>query len=99
MRQWCMEVVSFFGEWWGWIGWGLFLTWLLDPYFVPSIVLWLTMSLLLLLWWALDAVDREIAWWQMAVVILLLVGGFLPIPRAGWLPIAAWVVYWMRFRE
>lgn len=99
MREWCMEVVSFFGDSWGWIGWGLFLTWFLGPYLVPSIVFWLAVGLLLIVWWTLDAVDREIVWWQMTVVILLLVAGFLPVPRAGWLTIAAWVVYWMRFRE
>jgi hypothetical protein len=53
----------------------------------------------LFVWWVIDAVDREVEWWKMAVVILLLGAGFLPVPRAGWLTIAAWVVYWMRFRE
>ncbi|MEJ5252318.1 MAG: hypothetical protein HPY54_14455 [Chthonomonadetes bacterium] len=61
MREWCMDVVSFFGGSWGWIGWGLFLLWFLGPYLVPSIVFWLLTGLLLVLWWILDAVDQEIA--------------------------------------
>jgi hypothetical protein len=99
MRDRCFEVVSFFGDSWGHIGWGLFLSWFFLLWFIPSVVLWYTASLLLLVWWVIDAVDREVQWWTMAVVILLLGAGFLPVPRAGWLTIAAWVVYWMRFRE
>ncbi|MGC8783758.1 MAG: hypothetical protein ACP5RN_05175 [Armatimonadota bacterium] len=99
MRYWCMDVVSYFGASWNLIGWGLFLSWFLLPFVVPSIALWLALGVLLLIWWVIDAVDQEVAWWKMMVVVLLLAAGFLPVPHAGWLTIAAWVVYYLRFRE
>ena len=99
MRYWCMDLVASFGSSWNLIGWGLFLGWFFLPFFLPSLVLWLALGFLLAVWWVIDAVDQEVAWWQMLVVVLLLGAGFLPIPRAGWLTIAAWVVYYLRFRE
>jgi hypothetical protein len=76
MRDRCFEVVSFFGDSWGYIGWGLFLGWFFLVWFVPSIVLWFAWSLLLLVWWVIDAVDREVEWWKMAVVLLVAGRGF-----------------------
>lgn len=98
----CSRTVARFDKSWSYIGWTLWVGWFLTPYLVAPIgavfwVVWLSLTILLALWWACDALDQQVAWWQFVLGILMLGIGFLP--RGGILAIACWIVYWTKVRE
>lgn len=110
----CERIVERMGGSWGIIGWSLFVITLIvpfmpgapdavpqpgvnpNPFIIPSAIR-LGFAGLTVLWWIVDAIDQQVASWQVAVGVLML--GFGCLPRAGIIPIAAWVIYWIKVRE
>lgn len=97
----CSGIVERTGSSWAYLGWALFGVWFLSPWFligmtVAGTAVWIGLGLALLLWWAIDIVDQQVALWQIAVGVVMLGVGCLP--RGGLLLIACWVVYWTRVR-
>ncbi len=103
MANLCSNIVDAFGSSWLFIGWGVFLLWFFLPFFPFSEgvfwLSWVLLSGLLAFWWIVDAVDQAVAWWQMALVVLMIGLSCSPAPYVGILRIAAWVVYQFRFRD
>ena len=97
----CSNIVARFDKSWGYIGWTLWIAWLVTFFLLASSgalwAIWLTLSALLALWWGCDACDQQIAWWQGFAGLIMLGIGFLP--RGGILAIACWVLYWFKVRE
>jgi hypothetical protein len=101
MRRLCGLIVETLGTWWGSIGWLVFLGALLLPYFVYrsqyGLQIWLSVALLLVLWWVVDLVDQEApAWVWIVGLVMLVIGG---LPRGSILTAACWALYWTRIRE
>lgn len=102
MRDLCSNIIARCGSWWGELGWCLFGSLVFLPLFClnsPDLFPWvlLGLSLLLALWWGIDAIDQEVAVWQVLLGLTMLAIGFLP--RGGLLTLACWVIYWQKVRE
>lgn len=101
MSEKCSQIIEALGSSWVIMGWVFFAGWFLSPFFAPSaqaaMALFLLFAFLGLIWWIIDALDQQVAWWQVAVAALMIGIGFLP--RGGILLIATWVIYWTRVRE
>ena len=95
------RIIESLGSAWAIIGWILFAGWFLSPYFAPvaqaATALFLLLGFLGLIWWMIDALDQQVAWWQLAVAAIMVGVGLLP--RGGILLVAAWIIYWTRVRE
>ncbi|MEN6373038.1 MAG: hypothetical protein ABFD64_13600 [Armatimonadota bacterium] len=94
----CNRTVGAFGEFWGYIGWGLFLCLTFLP-FLPgdsSVIslLILIMIPLWLAWFIIDGIDQEIpVWmWIVGVPLFILSIGSLIIRTIFW------VVYYLKVR-
>ena len=101
MRELCSRVVEAVGDFWGYIGWILFISFILMPFYVagsPDALSGLIIiGMLLLAWWLIDLVYQLVPWWMVLAGIAMLVIGTLP--RGGILSVACWVIYWMKVRE
>jgi len=100
MRQLCNSVVEIIGSWWILIGWMLFFCVLIIPFVMHSnqdFFVWLTILGLLSIWWIIDLIDQEVAFWKVLVGLAMLVIGCLP--KGSFLIVACWVIYCMRVRE
>lgn len=100
LRELCYRTVSAFGDWWYWIGWGLFIALIVELYTMAAInapAAFVFTGVLWLAWWALDVVNQEVKAWQIAVGIVML--GFGLLPRGIVLPVACWVIYCFQVRE
>ncbi len=95
----CSRIVDAFGASWVYVGWALFLGWFFGPIFAPYAVLWLSLTLLLFLWWAIDIIEQGVAWWQVLTLMAMMGISCLPAPYVWIFPIAAWVIYFFRFRD
>ena len=97
----CSRLIESFGGSWPIIGWALFAGWFFSPYFAPdaqiAMAAYMGLGLLGLIWWTIDALDQQVAGWQVLIAAIMIAIGLLP--RGGLLLIAAWIIYWTRVRE
>lgn len=104
------RIVERFDRSWGYIGWGLWAAKLVYPYILLYLMFnsrlspthaWVyipwTLYVVWLFWWLIDVIDQQVALWQVAVGVVMLLIGFLPL--GGLLPVACWIIYWTRVRE
>jgi hypothetical protein len=108
----CGRIVERFGDWWDWTGWAAFAAWYFGPLFLVlqgdgetasvaglmMLVLWLLMTPLLLVWWVVDAIDRQAPWYALPVSLTAMLLGCVS-PTGGLLVIAPFVLYMTRWRE
>ncbi|HLK56517.1 MAG TPA: hypothetical protein VKU00_08135 [Chthonomonadaceae bacterium] len=107
-------IVERCGKAWAVIGWVLFIGLAAVPFVAPTLAAFLlfgiSIGILWLVWWLVDAVDQQVEGWQYAVGMLLLAIGFVSLSigvanaasgnRYGsFLILAAWILYWAKVRE
>lgn len=100
MRLACSNIVGALNSWWGYIGWGLFISLLLTPYVLsgsPAFGLcYLALALMFISWWFIDFMDQSAPVWAIILGVICLVLGLLGVAL---LLIGYWVLYWFRVRE
>src|ERR1041385_3855416 len=101
MSDLCSRIVAWNEKGWAVLGWLLFATLVLAPYFITGTVFVFVgfgiLGIVLLLWWLIDAIDQQVEWWQFLLAVIMLGIGFLPYGRI--LTLAAWILYWTKVRE
>jgi hypothetical protein len=102
VRDLCRQIVLWFRDFWTWLGWVLFILFVVGPLFTTSEpllsnILFLGAGLLLMVWWLIDVIDQMVSAWTIALGLLMLAIGVLP---GGFvLQLAAFILYMTRVRE
>ena len=102
----CSRIVESFGNSWGPAGWIAFVSWFILPTFLVgnnvqiAVVVMFAALAVWILWWIVDALDQQVAWWQGIAAVFMVGLMFVPGTLYGqFLAVAAWILYWTKVRE
>jgi tetratricopeptide (TPR) repeat protein len=95
----CTQIIERFGDWWPYMGWMGFLSWLIVPMASGSVAAFVVLSLLFGAWWIIDICDQLIPWYHvLGGLALIIIGTICPAGRLI-LSVGTWCLYWFMGRD